>query len=78
MILAKGAPEVISGCSTELDAAGKPHAFDPSGALQTARLFARDALAPLGFAVRELPADHSGLCPGMTGSGRVFCRDCRA
>ena len=64
MILAKGAPEVIIRmCSTELDAAGKPHAFDPSGALQTARLFARDALRTLGFAVRELPADHSGLCP---------------
>jgi magnesium-transporting ATPase (P-type) len=63
LVLAKGAPEVIvQMCTTETDAAGHPRAFDPDAALQTARLFARDALRTLGFAVRELPRDHCDLC----------------
>ena len=63
LILAKGAPEVIVRmCSTEPDAAGQLRPIDPDRALQTARLFARDALRTLGFAIREIPADHADLC----------------
>ena len=63
LLFAKGAPEVIVRmCSTEAGATGRHKAFDPEPALQTARGFARDALRTLGFAVREMPADHGDLC----------------
>ena len=65
LILAKGAPEVIVGkCTTEMDTEGKLRSFDSAAALQTARQFSRDALRTLGFAVRSLPPDHTGLSPG--------------
>jgi magnesium-transporting ATPase (P-type) len=61
-ILAKGAPEVIvKMCTTTLDPAGEKIPFDVNIALYTARLFARDALRTLGFAVRELPPGQSDL-----------------
>jgi len=63
VILAKGAPEVIvQMCTTEADATGVHQPFNPDTALQTGRLFARDALRTLGFAIREMPADHGDLC----------------
>jgi magnesium-transporting ATPase (P-type) len=63
MVLAKGAPEVIvQMCTTEPDATGHARNLDRDTALDTARLFARDALRTLGFAVRELPQDHADLC----------------
>ena len=63
LILAKGAPEVIVAmCSTEYDETGQPQALDTDRALQIARLFAQDALRTLGFAVKEVPPGHDGLC----------------
>ena len=63
LILAKGAPEVIvQMCTTEADATGVHLPFNPDTALETGRLFARDALRTLGFAIREMPADHRDLC----------------
>jgi magnesium-transporting ATPase (P-type) len=63
MILAKGAPEVIvQMCTTEIDAAGGFRECDRDYALQVAQSFARDALRTLGFAEKELPRDHTGLC----------------
>ncbi len=63
LVLVKGAPEVlVPMCNTEHDAAGQLQPFNSSAALATARLFARDALRTLGFAFRELPAGHDGLC----------------
>jgi magnesium-transporting ATPase (P-type) len=63
VILAKGAPEVIvQMCTSEADASGVPQSFNPDTALESGRLFARDALRTLGFAVREMPADHADLC----------------
>ena len=60
--LVKGAPEVVVGmCSSTPDSRGDPVAFDPDQALNTARLFAQDALRTLGFAVRELPLDQDDL-----------------
>jgi magnesium-transporting ATPase (P-type) len=60
--LVKGAPEVVvSMCSSTLDSRGDPAAFDPNNALNTARLFAQDALRTLGFALRELPVDQDDL-----------------
>jgi magnesium-transporting ATPase (P-type) len=62
LILAKGAPEVIvQMCASEPDAAGTARAFDSNATLQIARLFARDSLRTLAFAVKELPPDHSDL-----------------
>jgi calcium-translocating P-type ATPase len=61
-ILAKGAPEVIvKMCSITRDSTGKEIRFDANTALDTARLFARDALRTLAFAVRELPAEQGDL-----------------
>ena len=63
LILAKGAPEVIVAmCSTEYDETGQPQALDTDRALQFARLFAQDALRTLGFAIKEVPPGHDGLC----------------
>jgi magnesium-transporting ATPase (P-type) len=63
LVLVKGAPEVlVPMCSAEPDAAGQLRPFDGAEALATARLFARDALRTLGFAVKELPPDQDGLC----------------
>ena len=63
LVLVKGAPEMlVPMCSTEHDACGKLRPFDSTGALATAREFARDALRTLAFAYRELPPDHDGLC----------------
>ena len=63
LVLVKGAPEVlVPMCSKEPDAAGQLRPFDGAEALAVARLFARDALRTLGFAVKELPPDHDGLC----------------
>jgi len=62
LALVKGAPEVVAPmCSTTLDPEGGTLPFEPQAALYTARLFARDALRTLGFAVRELPAGQSDL-----------------
>jgi len=62
LILLKGAPEVVAQmCSSSLDENGVQQAFDLDTALYTAKLFARDALRTLGFAVRELPAGQSDL-----------------
>jgi len=62
LILAKGAPEVIvQMCATELDATGQPRACDREHALQSAQSFARDALRTLGFAIREMSREHTGL-----------------
>jgi calcium-translocating P-type ATPase len=61
-ILAKGAPEIIVPmCSTSLDAKGNSIPFDANTALYTAKLFARDALRTLGFAVKKLPAVQQDL-----------------
>ena len=63
LVLLKGAPEVVvQMCSTTLDAAGDTRPFEQDTALYTAKLFARDALRTLGFAVKELPLDHADLC----------------
>ncbi len=62
LALVKGAPEVVIGmCSSTLDPAGQPLPFDPDTALYTAKMFARDALRTLGFAVRELPPGQDDL-----------------
>jgi calcium-translocating P-type ATPase len=63
LVLLKGAPEVVvEMCSTTLDAAGDARPFDQDTALYTAKLFARDALRTMGFAVKEVPPDHADLC----------------
>ncbi|MEE4145541.1 MAG: HAD-IC family P-type ATPase [Halieaceae bacterium] len=63
LVLVKGAPEVlVAMCSTEPDAAGQLRPFEQMAALAMAREFARDALRTLGFAYRELPPGHDGLC----------------
>ena len=55
LILLKGAPEVVVAmCSSTLDPAGATQPFDQEAALFTAKLFARDALRTLGFAIKEL------------------------
>jgi len=61
-VLVKGAPEVvIEMCSSTLDDSGQRSAFEPDRALETASAFAGDALRTLGFACKELPADHRDL-----------------
>ena len=61
-ILVKGAPEVIvQMCSSQLGVGGELQAFDAEAALHSAQGFAQDALRTLGFAVKRLPAEHSGL-----------------
>ena len=62
LVLLKGAPEVVvQMCSSALDASGTARAFDPDSGLYTAKLFARDALRTLGFAVKELRGDQADL-----------------
>ena len=62
LVLVKGAPEVVvQMCSTTLDPDGQVIPFEPNTALYTAKLFARDALRTLGFAVKELAADQADL-----------------
>lgn len=62
LILAKGAPEVIVAmCTTETDTTGALKPFNPHTALETGRLFARDALRTLGFAVKDVSGDHNDL-----------------
>jgi len=62
LILAKGAPEVIVPmCSASLDAQGQARDLDAKAALDTARMFAQEALRTLGFAVKELPAEQDNL-----------------
>ncbi len=61
-ILVKGAPEVVAEmCSTSPDEQGREQPFDRDTALYTARLFARDALRTLGFAIKEVPPEQSDL-----------------
>lgn len=61
-ILLKGAPEVVADlCSTSLDPEGNSQPFDIDTALYTAKLFARDALRTLGFAVKEMPTEQTDL-----------------
>ncbi len=62
LILVKGAPEVVAEmCSTTLDEHGQLQPFDSQTVLYTSRLFARDALRTLGFAVKEISSDQSNL-----------------
>ena len=62
MILLKGAPEVVVAmCSSTLDPTGATQPFDREAALSSARLFARDALRTLGFAIKELAPGQSDL-----------------
>lgn len=61
-ILVKGAPEVVVRmCTTQLDSTGFPRPLHADEALGTARLFARNALRTLGFAIKELPGNESDL-----------------
>jgi magnesium-transporting ATPase (P-type) len=61
-ILVKGAPEVVAEmCTTSFDEEGSEQPFDRDTALYTAKLFARDALRTLGFAIREVPPDQADL-----------------
>ena len=62
IVLVKGAPEVVVPmCSSTLDAQDTSIPLDAQTALYTAKLFARDALRTLGFAVKELPAGQADL-----------------
>lgn len=62
LVLVKGAPEVVvQMCSTTMEPTGVATPFDADTALYTAKLFARDALRTLGFAVKELPIEHADL-----------------
>ena len=70
-VLVKGAPEVVvQMCTTSLDPEGAAHPFEADGALYAAKLFARDALRTLGFAIKKLPEgqdylthdDLQGMC----------------
>lgn len=61
-ILVKGAPEVVLAmCSEELEASGATRALRREAALDTARLFAGDALRTLAFARRPVPPEHDDL-----------------
>jgi magnesium-transporting ATPase (P-type) len=61
-ILVKGAPEVVAEmCSTALGEEGNEQPFDRDTALYTAKLFARDALRTLGFAIKDVPSDQADL-----------------
>ena len=62
ILLVKGAPEVVVPmCSNALDQDAHPVELSNTATLEMARTFARDALRTLGFAVKELPADHDDL-----------------
>ena len=62
LIAVKGAPETVLGmCSTQLDADGQTVALDAESYLSAAQGFARQALRTLGFAFKEVDADHEDL-----------------
>jgi len=62
LIAVKGAPETVLGmCSTQLDADGQTVALDAASYLSAAQGFARQALRTLGFAFKEVDADHVDL-----------------
>jgi len=62
LIAVKGAPETVLGmCSTQLDANGQTVALDAASYLSAAQGFARQALRTLGFAFKEVDADHVDL-----------------
>ncbi len=58
----KGAPEVVIGlCRSTLDPAGNAVPLDPATVLAQAHEFAGEALRTLGFAIKEMPAEQTGL-----------------
>jgi calcium-translocating P-type ATPase len=62
LIAVKGAPETVLGmCATQLDADGQAVALDAESYLSAAQGFARQALRTLGFAFKEVDADHVDL-----------------
>lgn len=61
-IYVKGAPEVVLGmCTTGSGADSTPQTLDQQEYLDTARLFAQGALRTLGFAFKEVGAEHADL-----------------
>ncbi|ADC63350.1 cation-translocating P-type ATPase [Allochromatium vinosum] len=61
-IAVKGAPETVLGlCATQLDADGRTVSLDAASYLSAAQGFARQALRTLGFAFKEVDADHVDL-----------------